>query len=289
MELFRALGVLAELPGPEHARLGELLELPGTPNQAAHTELFLLNAYPYASVYLGAEGMLGGEARDRVAGFWRALGLTPPTEPDHLSVLLGLYASLIERSEKERDEEEPDSAQALLWERSRRALLWEHLLPWLPPYLLKVEDLGSDFYKSWARLLRETLLKELERAEAPQRLPLHLRVVPTLPDSVEGSEQPDEFLGALLAPVRSGVLLFRADLARAGRELGLGVRLGERRFILRSLLSQDADATLDWLAAEAQCWLQRHRSLVSAFGAVASFWAARAARTAVLVDRIRTA
>ena len=36
--------------------------------------------------------MLGGEARDRIAGFWRALGLVPPPEPDHLAVMLGLYA-----------------------------------------------------------------------------------------------------------------------------------------------------------------------------------------------------
>ena len=49
-------------------------------------------------VYLGAEGMLGGAARDRVAGFWRALGLVPPAEPDHLAALLGLAAALADAS-----------------------------------------------------------------------------------------------------------------------------------------------------------------------------------------------
>src|SRR6185295_7023627 len=87
MELLRALAVLAEFPGPEHARLGELLQLPGAPSRAEHTELFEFQLWPYASVYLGPEAMLGGESRDRVAGFWRALQLTPPPEPDHLSVL----------------------------------------------------------------------------------------------------------------------------------------------------------------------------------------------------------
>lgn len=288
---------MAEAPGPEHARLGELLRLPGAPDPAAHTELFLLNAYPYASVYLGAEGMLGGEARDRVAGFWRALGLTPPPEPDHLSALLGLYASLIDRSKEEAKKESGPKeaagdgsgpAEAALWERGRRALLWEHLLSWLPPYLLKVEELGSDFYQGWACLLRESLLKELTGAETPDRLPLHLREAPALPDSVEASEQPEEFLGALLAPVRSGVLLFRADLARAGRELGLGVRLGERRFILRTLLSQDADSTLEWLATEARAWRVRHRVLEEGpLGPVATFWAERAEAMAALLDRLR--
>jgi hypothetical protein len=38
----------------------------------------VLNCPPYAAVYLGAEGGFGGEAADRVAGFWRAIGVPPP-------------------------------------------------------------------------------------------------------------------------------------------------------------------------------------------------------------------
>jgi sulfite exporter TauE/SafE len=38
--------------------------------------------------------MLGGAARERVAGFWRAVGLVPPPEPDHLAALLGLAAGV---------------------------------------------------------------------------------------------------------------------------------------------------------------------------------------------------
>ena len=82
------------------------------------------SCYPYASVYLGAEGMLGGEARDRVAGFWRALGLVPPAEPDHLAALLGLYAALADAEEPRRTSR-PAAAPA----QARRALLHEHLLP----------------------------------------------------------------------------------------------------------------------------------------------------------------
>ena len=45
--------------------------------------------------------MLGGEAADRVAGFWRALGREVPGEPDHLSALLGLYAGLADAEARE--------------------------------------------------------------------------------------------------------------------------------------------------------------------------------------------
>src|SRR5437764_4107878 len=95
MEIFRALAVLAEPPErPEVARLAALLELGGPPSASEYTETFVFRLYPYASVYLGAEGMMGGEARDRVAGFFAALGQTPPPEPDHLSTLLATYARL---------------------------------------------------------------------------------------------------------------------------------------------------------------------------------------------------
>ena len=62
----------------------------------------MLNCPPYASVYLGPDGALGGEGADRAAGFWRASGLTPPAEPDHLTALLALYASLGEAAARRR-------------------------------------------------------------------------------------------------------------------------------------------------------------------------------------------
>ena len=90
MELFRALAVFAEPPTVKAARVAEAPELGELPTADEYTEVFVFQLYPYASVYLGAEGMIGGEARDRVAGFWRALGQMPPAEPDHLSVMLAL-------------------------------------------------------------------------------------------------------------------------------------------------------------------------------------------------------
>src|SRR5919202_3998337 len=132
MELFRALAVLAEPPTSKAARVAEALELGELPTADEYTEAFVFQLYPYASVYLGSEGMIGGEARDRVAGFWRALGQTPPAEPDHLSVMLALYARLVELETGESDE-----GRREVWRNGRRAFLWEHLLSWLFAYLTK--------------------------------------------------------------------------------------------------------------------------------------------------------
>jgi TorA maturation chaperone TorD len=279
MELWRALAVLAEPPGPEHVRVAELLRLPGRPDPAEYTELFILQLPPYASLYLGGEGMLGGEARDRVAGFWRALGRVPSAEPDHLTVMLALYAALAEQ-----EPDEPDPARRALAGAGRGAWLWEHLACWLPPYLAKVRELAPPCYRAWAATLEELLLRELASSGRPRILPLHLRAAPPLPDPrIEGAAA---FVQGLLAPVRSGVLLVRAELARAARETGLGHRIGERRRVLEALLAQDAARTLTWLEAEARAWARRHRRYQEATGPIADFWAARAEAAAALLRRL---
>jgi TorA maturation chaperone TorD len=251
-ELIRALAVLAEAPAPEHERVAAALGLP-TPRAEEYAELFLFQLYPYASVYAGAEGMLGGEARDRVAGFWRALGLVPPAEPDHLAALLGLYAALETAGH-------------------RRALLWEHLLSWLLPWLAKLDEIAPGPYREWGRLLAAALEQEAREHGPLDRLPLHLREAPPLAQ--------DDLLEGLLAPVRSGMLLVRDDLLRAAAELGLGARVAERRYVLRALLGQDAGAVLGWLQAEAARWAGIHEATP---GAIGRFWQGRAEAAAALL------
>jgi hypothetical protein len=279
MELFRALGCLLEPPTLASRRLADLLDLGPVPDDTEYTELFEFQLYPYASVYLGPEGMLGGEARDRIAGFWRALGETPPTEPDHLAVMLACYASLCEL------ESEADSAPAAQAGRqARHAFLWEHLLSFLPAFLAKTSQLHDGFYAAWARVLDAALREEASRVGGPQRLPLHLRDAPALPDPRQDS--PEAFVPSLLSPVRSGLILVRSDLRRAAGELGLGLRAGERKYALEALLGQDAAATLGWLAAEARRWVGAHRSWSEVTGDVARFWIERADRTNALLDSL---
>jgi len=278
---FRALGVLCEPPDGSSALVADALGLPGVPDPAEYTDVFVFHLYPYASVYLGADGMLGGEARDRIAGFWAALRLTPPPEPDHLAALLGLHASLIDR-----EAEEGETARRLLWRQARSALVHEHLVSWLPPYLDRVEALAPPAYRAWAGLLRAALCEETAAAGPPEALSAHLRAAPPLPDPRrEGSQA---FVTGLLAPVRCGMILTRADLARAARDLGLGLRVGERKFALAALISQSPDAVLGWLAAEARRCASSHATHAGVAGDAARFWANRAAGTADFLDELRS-
>lgn len=265
------LGVVCEPPEAGQTEVLAALDLPDQPRPEDYVELFLMQAYPYASVYLGGDGMLGGQPRDHVAGFWRALGYVPPPEPDHLAALLGLYATLIEA---ERDE--PDPARSALRRSSRRALLWEHLLSWCPGYLDKVAEIAPPSYAAWATLLRATLLDEAGRIGPQAELPLALRLAPELP-SAEASA--DEWVAALLAPARSGVILTRADLGQGGFQLGLALRMGERSRMLRSMFEEDPNGTLGWLARQADDAADRHLARLPELGATAAHWQDRAAAT----------
>lgn len=281
MELFRALAALAEPPSDEQSveRLAGALGLGTPPTASEHTEVFVFQLYPYASVYLGAEGMLGGEARERVAGFWRALGQAPPPEPDHLSALLALYARLAEL-----EEGEADAARRAGWRGARKALLWEHLLSWVVAYLDKLAGVAPPFYRGWGELLSQALLGEAASVGAQEALPAHLRAAEGVADP--RARTVEEFLQSVLAPARSGVILVRSDLNRAARSLNLGARAGERRFALKSLLGQDAAGVLGWLAGEASSWTARHRARRESLGQVAAWWGARAEATSALLREL---
>ena len=290
-ELLRALGAVAGDPADARATCGAL-GLPA-PGNAEHTEVFLLNCPPYAAIYLGGDGALGGDAADRVAGFWRAIGVAPPAEPDHLSVLLSLYASLGEACSGARTEAVRDALA-----RARHALFWEHLWPWLPAYLEAVEAFPA--LAPWAALTRQAVLAE--RAAHPRgpdgpggrdglgglggRLPLALRAAPA---PLAPGCAPGDLPAALTTPARSGLILTRRALAAGAEAAGAGHRIGERRFTLRGMLDQEPAGTLRWLGAEAVRWadahaaLARNRAAGPAGDAVQDWWARRARHTAAVL------
>lgn len=252
---------------PERLRLAKLLDLAAgeqdLPSSEVYTDLFLFQLYPYASVYVGPEGMLGGEARDRIAGFLRALGAEPPKEPDHLAYLLAAFSNLTNQGEGADD---PKLVRA------RKAFLWEHLLSWLPAWLHALQRLGPpSFFRRWADLLNDSLRHEAASLGPPDELPLHLREAP----EIDPSASADEFISGLLTPARSGLVLLRDDLRRAADELGLGLRAGERRYVVEQLLGQDPDAVVGWLADEARGWADFWGEQ-DWLGSVGSWWQARA-------------
>src|SRR2546423_10414536 len=130
------------------------------------------------------------------------------------------------------------------------------------------------------------LLEEARAWGGARPLPLHLREAPPVSDPRASST--DEFLQSLLAPASSGVILVRADLARAARSLGTALRAGERMFALKSLMGQDACGALAWLAEEASRVAASHAARRDALGTVAEWWSARASATEKLLRELKS-
>jgi len=279
-ELLRALGAVPDSPAAARSA-GSALGLDPV-SDAEHTGAFVLNCPPYAAIYLGPQGAIGGEGADRVAGFWRALGIAPPPEPDHLAALLGLSAELDQAAAESRR-----AATAAALARLRAVLLWEHIWAWLPAYLDAVSGLAWPALTAWARLTGAAVLAEVRAHRAAARLPdavlpLALRSAPAGPDAAGGLE---DLVSGLITPVRSGILLTRRRLAEGASQAGVGYRIGERRFTVRAMLQQDPPATLAWLSGECRWWERRHATRPAA-DAVTRWWAGRAAHTGRLLREL---
>jgi Nitrate reductase delta subunit len=273
-ELLRGAGAVADNPA-DAATVARLLGVPGM-DRHEHTEVFMLNCPPYASVFLDPDGALGGEGTDRVAGFWRAIGLTPPAEPDHLTALLSLYASLGEAAAHVRR-----PATAAMLARASAALFWEHLWPWLPAYLDAVTDLAIPAASAWAALTGAAITAEAARHRAPAALSLAQRTAPATVLTAD----PDGLVTVLLIPVRSGIILTRRRLAAAASDTATGYRIGERQYALHAMLAQDPAATQRWLSQESAKWAVRHATRADP-GPASRWWGHRAGSTARVLTEL---
>ena len=103
------------------------------------------------------------------------------------------------------------------------------------------------------------------------------------PPPASAHDSLDAVLAHLLSPARSGVVLARGHLAALARDGDLGLRMGDRRRILRALVDQDPATTLNILTEWAEVWAIRHRADETVAGPIAAHWADRAAATAALL------
>lgn len=271
-ELWRAIGAVADNPRDARVAAGAL-GLP-VPDASEHTEVFVLNCPPYASIHLGSEGSIGAEAGDRVAGFWSTLGCEPHGEPDHLAGLLGLYANLCDSQDAVQR-----GRSAVAVDRARSALFWEHLWSWVPNYLDAVTDLGLPALGAWAALARAALTEEACSLPGGRLLPAALR---DAPPPVAADFDLARLVDGVVTPVCSGFVVTRRALARIARGTGTGYRIGERRFSLRAMIEQDPPASLAGLAGEAARWSAR-QSLRPGPGAASRWWARRSEHAAAVL------
>jgi TorA maturation chaperone TorD len=273
MHLFPSLGEVIEAPGTEHARVARMLGLPGEPTRKDYTYLFVIQLFPYASVYLSSNGLAGGRVRDDAADYFRLVNAQVPAEADHIASLFRWYGC-VQRGFY------GDYRTDIAAKELRRAFFWSAVGSWLPVYLLRARELGSLLYKSWAEVALDVLEAEAVQLGLPVGTPSHLQATPVLPPI----QQAAAFVDALFVPVVSGLILCRADLGRCAQATGLTVRVADRRQTLKMFLTENTADVCTWLYNETVRQADNVRTLPNALGPTREYWLTRLESTACAVQ-----
>ena len=269
MHLFSSLGEIIEAPGAEQARMARMLGLPGEPNRHEFTNLFVIQLFPYASIYLNANGVAGGAVRRRAADYWRLTGGISPHEPDHVTALLKLYGSM---QPTPADFTSPSID-------TRRIVFWEMLASWLPMYLLRIRELGSPLYQAWSDVLFDVIEAEAGQLEAPAVMTSFLAAAPAAPSINEAGA----FVDSLFAPAVSGIIICRADLGRCAAAHRLTIRLADRRHTLKLMLMEKTGSVCAWLCGEFTRQADNLRRLPDVLSIVRDHWVRRAETSAAAI------
>jgi len=132
-----------------------------------YTSLFILNVYPYESVFVNDEGHINPTITNPTLIFYRENGYaidlnkTRALSPDHIGVELEFMMNLIQdelNAIAREDEEEANRVRKI-----QKKFLEEHLANWGLPYLLAVKDIAeTPFYYDVADATLEFLMSDLE-------------------------------------------------------------------------------------------------------------------------------
>lgn len=248
---------------------------------AEHQALFGFNVFPYESIFVDESGLLGGAATDAALESYRQAGFSfgdNSASADHIGHELGLLAHL---SGAEADALE--DTLPLVAERMRglqRDFLQNHLLHWLPPFVLAVKGQERPFYTALVELTLGFVnnhyeevspqrgKERKEKTSAPSASPrLNLN------NDKTGLKDIAQFL---TTPPHSGIFLSRDDVGRLARRMDLPRGFGDRAQMLTNLMRTAVQydtlpALLQAIRQHAAAWDDAYAQTAAAYPTLAPF------------------
>ncbi|NKQ36277.1 MAG: molecular chaperone TorD family protein [Chloroflexi bacterium] len=203
---------------------------------AVHYQLFGMNVFPFESIFLDDSGLLGGWVTDGVVHSYQRIGFAADTavdSADHIGHELAAMAALCQVEAEAREENlTPLITSRQTWQRE---FLEEHLLRWLPSFVLAVRQQGDDFFTAVANLTLELTAHHYdELVETPTDPGLFL---PPAPDILADEKTSlKDIARYLVTPAYSGLYFSRDDVSRLARRLELPRGFGDRQQMLVNLL-----------------------------------------------------
>ena len=254
---------------------------------AAHHRLFAFNVFPYAGIFLEDSGLLGGPIAGEVKGIYQKAGFETDTagaDPDHLGQEMAFLAYLTGAEARAWQNDQLPAVSA--WQAAQYHFLETHLLSWLIPCLITIQQQEDNFYRRLAQIILalaaghyQTLVEtDSILADEPASIPIPLEsstagMFPPLEDGQTGLREIARFL---ITPVQAGLFLSRHDLDLLARRLSLPHGFGSREQMLLNLLRtagqyDSALALFQALQAHINCWQEIYRSVQKDFPQTAVF------------------
>ena len=243
----------------------------------AYTDLFLLNVFPYGTVYTDHDGELNAPAAQQIADLFEAHHYQPKElnevgAADHLGLCVGFLSHLANT-----DTEYFENTRCLL-------------LEWIPTCCLAVEREPSahPFYQALAAHTRNHLL-------SPPITNYHLPIsIPQSPISDDEVRLRD-LVRFFLAPARCGMFLSRSRLGQIGKSLGTRLPFGSRFEVAESLFASAGEAEIldrliSTLKDEVGTWAseyQRWGELYPSWKPFGEMWLSRTANATRTLDEMR--
>jgi len=246
---------------------------------SAYTDLFLLNVFPYGTVYTDLDGELNAPDAQQIANLFEAHNYHPPElnevgAADHVGLCLGFLSV---------------GQDGILPIEQDTILLY--ILDWIPVCCLAVEREPSvhPFYRALATYTRDHLLT---------RFPITNYELPTtnLQSPISDDEvRLRDLVRFFLAPARCGMFLSRSRLGQIGKTLGTRLPFGSRFEVAESLFASAGEAEiLDRLISalkdEVEAWANEYQGWAEKYPTwkpLSKEWLSRTANATRTLDEMR--
>ena len=255
--------------------ISDALGLEGA-SQSDLYRLFIKDLSPFASVYLSPDGNIGGDSQAVISGIYRALGVPVPSDPDHLSSLLSLLSQILIAEAKTIEYgSDPEHSSVA---RTREVLVNEHLLTWLPAYLVSAARVAPEPLSNWVSLCWDTLklLASPNETAGPKDQKVRLYQADSL----------SQLIGFLTTPSKSGIILTVSDIETFSEEIGLAVRAGTKRMVLKDIFLAEPDGVSEKIEAFIRRQMSDYVTAAAEFSSL-GIWAANAENTLKVLSNCR--
>jgi len=257
-----------------------------------HYQLFIHNVFPYETIFLGDDGLLGGTITEKVAAFYRRIGFQSASDEsaDHISSELEAMAYLCFAELDAVEDHIPHQIHRI--HQLQRRLLDEHLLRWLPAFVIAVEQQTHTVYTEIVRQSFDLVCKH--RLQLGDDLmaatdTFSLAEPFDLLDNEKTSLR--DIARYLLTPAHTGFFLSIDDIRGIGAAFRVPHGFGKRQQILTNLLrtASDYDVFPDVIQQFKQIaagWQAQFSAMQALPTQIQRVWISRLEATDALLDQI---